>query len=154
MTGSPAAPLDDPPGDVEPGEAIDDGAVPLATYPLRFVPTTRLRRLAVVAVLAVVAAVVSGRGELATMAAAPLVLLVLVPRAGLPRTVLAGAALGPTRCLEGDELLLDVRVRSPRADRLDVSVPVPDEVVMQPAERLPGSADGDGWLRWTVTPER
>jgi hypothetical protein len=41
------------------------------TYAISFSPTPRLRRLALVGALAVAAAVISGRGELAAVAAAP-----------------------------------------------------------------------------------
>ena len=58
---------------------------------LDFVPTPRLRRLAMVAGLAVALAVVTSHGELLVVAVVPLVLLVGVPRSAVPA---AGRGVG------------------------------------------------------------
>lgn len=142
------------PGPVPPPVAADadDDLPPLAAYRLRWGPTPRLRRLALVAVLAIGMAVASGRGELASLAAAPLVLLVLSPRSGLPRTALAGVRVTPQRCLEDDELALVVHLRLAGADRVEVAVAPPVGVSLELTDHAGG--DSTATLRWVVVPHR
>ena len=94
-------------------------------YAISFAATPRLRRLALVGAMAVAAAVISGRGELAAVAAAPLVLLTLHPKSALPRRARVGVAMGPTRCLEDDELSLRLIVDLPGVERVATSLSVP-----------------------------
>jgi uncharacterized protein (DUF58 family) len=125
------------------------------TYTISFTPTARLRRLALVGALAVAAAVISGRGELAAVAAAPLVLLSLHPRAALPRRVRVGIELSPTRCIEDDELSLHLVVDLPGAERVEAQLLMPGAVDAEVAQEPQDEEDGTGrGLRWTVTPRR
>ena len=71
---------------------------------LDFVPTARLRRLAMVAGLAVAMAVVTSHGELLVVAVVPLVLLVAVPRSGVPAAAEVSVSMSTTRCVEGVQL--------------------------------------------------
>ena len=64
---------------------------------LDFVPTARLRRLAMVAGLAVALAVVTSHGELLVVAVVPLVLLVGAPRSGVPTGLEVSVALSTAR---------------------------------------------------------
>lgn len=121
---------------------------------IRCAPTPRLRRLALVAVLAVAAAVISGRGELAAVAAAPLVLLSLHPRGSLPTRARVGSALTPTRCLEGDELELVLEVSVPGADRIEAEVLVPEGIEVTLLPPGDGDAIGGDVLRWALVPRR
>lgn len=118
---------------------------------VRFAATPRLRRLALVAALALAAATVSGRGELAAVAAAPLVLLALHPRRALPRRARVDVQLAPTRCLEGDELALTLDVRVPGVDRVEARVLGPPDVELRLDEERPVSGSR---LCWVVTPHR
>jgi len=127
-------------------------AGPAASYALRLTPTARLRRLALVATLALVAAVASGRGELAAVAAAPLVLLVLHPRGSLPTRVRVSASLAPDRCLEEDELALVLDVRVDAAERVEVSLRPPAGMDVAPCE--PDPTEAAGTFRWSVVPHR
>lgn len=125
------------------------------TYAISFTPTPRLRRLALVGALAVAAAVISGRGELAGFAAAPLVLLTLHPRSALPRRTRVGVALSPTRCIEDDELLLRFVVDVPGAERVEATLLTPEGTEQRLAEEPREDPDGAGWeLHWTLTPRR
>jgi uncharacterized protein (DUF58 family) len=123
------------------------------TYAITFSPTPRLRRLALLAAMAVAAAVISGRGELATVAAAPLVLLTLHPRSALPRRARVGVALSPIRCLEDDELTVSLVVNVPGAERVEATLILPTAMELRLAEDShPVDA---GWgLEWAVTPHR
>jgi uncharacterized protein (DUF58 family) len=126
-------------------------------YRIACTPTPRLRRLALVAALAVAAAVISGRGALAAVAAAPLVLLTLHPRNALPTRARVGVLLTPTRCLEDDELHLSFTVDLPGAERIEATLLLPAgveaEVAEPPHDR--DVTDGPGRaLAWTVTPRR
>ena len=124
-------------------------------YAISFSPTPRLRRLALVAALAVAAAVISGRGELAAVAAAPLVLLTLHPRAALPRRARVGVLLTPTRCIEDDELSLRLVVDLPGAERVEATLLVPVAIDERLAEEPRKEEEGTGWgLRWALTPRR
>jgi uncharacterized protein (DUF58 family) len=125
------------------------------TYAISFAATPRLRRLALVGAMAVSAAVISGRGELAAVAAAPLVLLTLHPKSQLPSRARVGVTLDPTRCLEDDELSLRLVVDLTGVERVETSVSVPasvDAVLHEgphDVEDNPGRA-----MLWTVTPRR
>jgi uncharacterized protein (DUF58 family) len=85
---------------------------------LDFVPTARLRRLAMVAGLAVALAVVTSHGELLVVALVPLVLLVGVPRSAVPTGAEVSVSLSTGRCVEGDEVELVLTVRADRCDRV------------------------------------
>jgi uncharacterized protein (DUF58 family) len=123
------------------------------TYAITFSPTPRLRRLALLGALAVAVAVISGRGELAAVAAAPLVLLTLHPRSALPRRARVGVQLDPTRCLEDDELRLSLVVKVPRAERVEAALILPAAVDLHVAEE-PHEVDAGSELVWGVTPHR
>jgi uncharacterized protein (DUF58 family) len=126
--------------------------------PLRFVPTSRLRRLVLVAALAVAAAVISGRGELVAVAAAPLVLLTVRPRGSLPRTARVAVRLAPVQCLEDDELDLWLDVAVGPADRVEVTPELPVAVDVRPApddRRGPAAGETGGCsVHWVLTPHR
>jgi uncharacterized protein (DUF58 family) len=125
------------------------------TYAIGFSPTPRLRRLALVAALAVAAAVISGRGGLAAVAAAPLVLLSLHPRAALPRRARVGIELSPARCIEDDELNLHLVVDVPGAERVEAQLLLPVAVDAELAQEPQDEQDGPGrGLRWTLTPRQ
>ena len=125
------------------------------SYAISFAPTPRLRRLAVVAALAVSSAVISGRGELAAAAAAPLVLLTLHPRAALPRRARVGVLLSATRCIEDDELSLRFVVDVPGAERVEATLLLPVAIEQCLTETSHKDEDGTGWgLRWTLIPRR
>jgi uncharacterized protein (DUF58 family) len=129
------------------------------TYAISFSPTPRLRRLALVGALAVAAAVISGRGELAAVAAAPLVLLSLHPRAALPRRVRVGLALSPTRCIEDDELSLHLVVDLPGAELVEARLLLPGaveaEVAQDPPEEPESAQPQEGSsVRWVLKPRR
>lgn len=126
----------------------------LTRYSLRWSPTPRLRRLTLLAVLAVVAALTSGRGELAALAAAPVVLLVLHPRSALPPSARLGATLSSDRAVEEDELELVLDIDAPGADHLAVTVPGATGVDVDPAADSADPADPAERLRWTVIPHR
>ncbi|MDQ1616579.1 MAG: hypothetical protein QOJ60_2518 [Actinomycetota bacterium] len=123
------------------------------TAALDFSPTSRLRRLALVATLAVVAAVLTARGELAVVAVAPLVLLVLYPRRDLPLSVDISFRLETTRCIEDDELAVEVEVRAAGIHRVEAELVAPEHAVVRLEDH---SRDGDvvraGWVlvpgRW------
>lgn len=123
------------------------------TYAITFSPAPRLRRLALLGALAVAAAVISGRGELAAVAAAPLVLLTLHPRSALPRRARVGVHLAPTRCLEDDELRLSLVVNVPGAERVEAALILPPAVDLLVAEE-PHEVETGSELVWEVTPHR
>jgi uncharacterized protein (DUF58 family) len=125
------------------------------TYAITFAATPRLRRLALVGAMAVAAAVISGRGELAAVAAAPLVLLTLHPRTALPRRARVGVALDPIRCLEDDELSLRLVVDLPGVERVEAGLVVPVAVDADLQEGPHQPEDGTGRaLIWTLAPRR
>lgn len=120
--------------------------------PLAFAPTPRLRRLALVAALAVMAAVVTARGELAVVAVAPLVLLAASPRGALPRSLLVSCRLDPVRCVEDDELELVVEVTLAGTDRIETALALPPHTE---ARLDHTTTDGPTTTaRWTVVPGR
>jgi uncharacterized protein (DUF58 family) len=123
---------------------------------LGFTPTTRLRRLALVAALAVVGAVVTAHGELLAVAAAPLVLLAAAPRSGLPRTATVTTRLGPLRCIEDDELVLEVDVDVPGSCRVEAAVALPPHTVAtyEGASSRSGPAGSATSARWLLRPGR
>jgi uncharacterized protein (DUF58 family) len=125
------------------------------TYAISFAATARLRRLALVGAMAVAAAVISGRGELAAVAAAPLVLLTLHPKSHLPRRARVGVTLDPTRCLEDDELSVGLVVDLPGVERVETSLSVPasvDAVLHEGPHDREGNPGRE--LLWTATPRR
>jgi uncharacterized protein (DUF58 family) len=130
-----------------------DTEVSWHTYAITFSPTPRLRRLALLGALAVAAAVISGRGELAAVAAAPLVLLTLHPRSGLPRRARVGVHLDLTRCLEDDALRLSLVVNVPGAERVEAALILPPAIDLLVAEE-PHEVDAGSELVWEVTPHR
>jgi len=81
-----------------------------AVHDLLFVPTPRLRRLVLVAALSIIGATFTAQGLLLALAVVPLVLLVASPRAQLPSTAAVETRLAPVRCIEGDELVLELEV--------------------------------------------
>jgi uncharacterized protein (DUF58 family) len=123
------------------------------TYAITFSPTPRLRRLALLGALAVASAVISGRGELAAVAAAPLVLLTMHPKSALPRRARVGVHLDPTRCLENDELRLSLVVNVRGAERVEAALILPPAVDLLVAEE-PHEVDAGSELVWAVTPHR
>lgn len=126
------------------------------TSALSFTPTPRLRRLVMVAVLATVGAVVTAHGGLLALAVVPLVVLVVVPRSQLPRTASVSARLGPLRCVEGDELVLELDVVAEGAERVEASLVLPPhtsatyEGAVHDDDGLPGVAT----VRWVLVPGR
>jgi len=117
-----------------------------------FVPTPRLRRFALVAVLTVAGAVVTAHGELLVLAVLPLVLMVTAPRAGLPTSVRAVVELSATRCVEDDEVELVLRLRAQGVGRVDADPVLEEWTTGRLTER---SRDGaDHIARWTLVPGR
>ena len=123
------------------------------TYAISFAPTPRLRRLAALAVLAVAAAVITGRGELAAVAAAPLVLLALHPKAGLPRRARVGVGLSSTRALEDDELTVWLVANVPGADRVEAALLLPVAFDQRMTE-APHQQETGAALTWAITARR
>jgi len=121
------------------------------TLALRFTATARLRRLALVAALTVLSAVVTAHGELLALAAVPLVLLAARPRRALPTTLTVTVSLDPVRCVEGDELRLTVDVEAPdgAVDRVEAEVDLPGRTTAVPLE-----PDGSRAAGWTLVPTR
>jgi uncharacterized protein (DUF58 family) len=97
----------------------------MTDHAVEFRPTPRLRRLATIAAMGVLAAIVSARGELAVVAVLPLVVLTMSPRSSLPRSVGVLVHLHPLRCVEDDELALTVRTDAPGTDRVEALVELP-----------------------------
>ncbi len=120
--------------------------------PLSFTATARPRRLALIAGLAVAFAVATAHGELLVVAVVPLVLLALTPRDAVPETIELTAVLGSARCVEGDEVTLELRVAVAGADRVDADPELPPWT----DARFTGHRDEDGSrvLRWTLVPRR
>jgi uncharacterized protein (DUF58 family) len=105
-----------------------------------------------VAGLAVAFAVATAHGELLAVAVVPLVLLALSPRSATPTSIEVSTALGSARCVEGDEVSLEVRILVAGADRLHVDPVLPPwteaTFLGQDVE------DGKRVLRWTLVPRR
>jgi uncharacterized protein (DUF58 family) len=119
---------------------------------LDFVPTARLRRLAMVAGLAVALAVVTSHGELLVVAVVPLVLLVGVPRSGVPTGAEVSVALSTARCVEGDEVELVLTVRADGCDRVQAEPVAPP---WSELTYLGASREGHETVaRWTLVPGR
>lgn len=127
-----------------------------ATVELRFEPTARLRRLALVAVLAVVAAFATAHGELLALAVAPLVLLVLSPRSRLPGSAAVRTRLEPRRCVEGDELVLELDVLAAGVDRVDAALLLPEhtEATYDGTVDASHHSRSGTTVRWRVVPRR
>jgi uncharacterized protein (DUF58 family) len=116
-------------------------------------PTPRLRRLAMVGAVAVVGAVGAASGALLVLAAVPLVLLVLAPRAGLPTTTRLVTTLSTQRCVEGDEVDLVLSVGMTGLDEVRASLSLPELV----SSTYDGQVDRDTGavsVRWTLRPDR
>lgn len=84
----------------------------MTTVDLSWTPSSHARRLLSVVVLAVLAAVATGRAELLAVAGPPLLLLVVAARAPRPREAQVMSTVSPGRCLEGDEVELQVEVNT------------------------------------------
>jgi uncharacterized protein (DUF58 family) len=121
---------------------------------LSFAPTARLRRLALVAGLTVVGAVVTAHGELLALAAAPLVLLAAASRAWLPRRATVTTRLGPLRCVEDDELVLELDVDVPGADRVEADVVLPPHTVATYDGTNATHGRAASTSRWLLRPSR
>jgi uncharacterized protein (DUF58 family) len=123
------------------------------SVPLRFTATPRLRRLAMVAAVTVIGGVVTAHGEVLALAAIPLVLLVVRPRSALPSHADVRLHLDPVRCVEDDELRLELEVVVAGADRVDAHLVLPDQMTATP---VPTGVDGevDVTAAWTVVPSR
>ena len=124
----------------------------MTDHAVEFRPTPRLRRLATVAAMAVLAAIMSARGELAVIAVLPLVLLTMSPRSALPRSVGVAARLDPVRCVEDDELALTLQTDAAGVDRVEATVELPAHTDGRLEE-----TDHDGattTARWAVIPHR
>ncbi len=102
--------------------------------------------------LAVAFAVATAHGELLVIAVVPLVLLAMSPRSSLPDEIEMSVALGSQRCVEGDEVGLEVRLTVGGADRLEVDPLLPPWT----DARFVGYHDEDSVrvLRWTLVPTR
>src|SRR6187549_1001654 len=124
----------------------------MTDYAVEFRPTPRLRRLATIAALAVLAAILSARGELAVVAVAPLVLLTMSPRSLLPQSVQVGCELQPRRCVEHDELALTLEVHAPGVDRVEAAVRLPTHTEARLEEHH--RAGTVTTARWLVVPTR
>jgi hypothetical protein len=111
---------------------------------LDFVPTARLRRLAMVAGLAVAMAVVTSHGELLVVAVVPLVLLVGVPRSGVPAAAEVSVSMSTARCVEGDEVELVLTVRADGCDRVQAEPVAPPWSELTYLGRQPGGARDGG----------
>lgn len=132
---------------------MTDGGGGARVEPLGFTATPLLRRLAMVAALTVAGAVVTAHGELLALAALPLVLLVAHPRARLPDTATVAARLSPRRCVEGDELVLELDVQVGGADRVEADLVLPAHT----EATYDGQVACDGattTVRWRVVPGR
>ena len=105
-----------------------------------------------IAGLAVAFAVATAHGELLVVAVVPLVLLALSPRSATPESVEVTTSLGSVRCVEGDEVTLEVRVLLSGADRMHADPVLPPwteaTFLGQHVE------DGHRVLRWTLVPGR
>ncbi|MGZ4582281.1 MAG: DUF58 domain-containing protein, partial [Nocardioidaceae bacterium] len=96
----------------------------------------------------------TARGELAVIAAGPLVLLAVAPRSGLPRVAMVAGRLEPARAVEGDELTLTVEVTAPGADRVEVTPAWPPHTEGRLAAVEARPRDGATTARWLLTPHR
>jgi uncharacterized protein (DUF58 family) len=124
----------------------------MTEHAVDFRPTPRLRRLAAVAAVAILAAIVTARGELAVVAVAPLVVLTMSPRSRLPRSVQVACRLHPLRCVEDDELELALEILAVGADRVDATVELP----LHAEARLDETRRTGSTTRavWVVVPRR
>jgi uncharacterized protein (DUF58 family) len=124
------------------------------TTDLSFTPTPRLRRLVMVAVLATVGAVATAHGGLLALAVVPLVVLVVVPRSQLPPTATVTARLGPLRCVEGDELVLELDLVAEGADRVEASLVLPPHTTATYEGPRGDAPRGATTVRWLLVPGR
>lgn len=129
------------------------------TIDLSFTPTARLRRLALVAALSIIGAVVTAQGLLLVLAVVPLVVLVATPRAQLPATAVVVTRLSPLRCVEGDELVLELEVRVAGADRVGAELTLPPQTEATFEGGRVSAATSPGGtatttVRWLLVPQR
>lgn len=134
-----------------------------AEHDLSFVPTPRLRRLVLVAALSIIGAIITAQGLLLSLAVVPLVLLVAAPRGQLPATVAVVSRLEPVRCIEGDELVLDLEVSVIGASAGSATVTAELTLPRHAGATYEGSVgaasrDGGGavttTVRWRVVPRQ
>lgn len=121
------------------------------TVALRWAPTARLRRLVLVAALGVAGAVVTGHGELLALAAAPLVLLCLGAPGALPRIARLTTRLEQDRCVEGDELTVELSIEVAGIDDVRAALEAPPHTR---SRFEPVAAAARGRPRWILTPGR
>ncbi len=133
------------------------------TTDLSFVPTPRLRRLVLVAALSIIAAAVTAQGLLLALAVLPLVVLVVAPRAQLPATAAVSTRLAPLRCVEGDELVLELVVSLARGApdsttvTAELTLPPQTDADFQGRVESPDGTTGGGkttTVRWLLVPQR
>lgn len=105
-----------------------------------------------VAGLTMAGAVATAHGELLVLAVVPLVLLVLAPRSSVPTSVDVGCAQSATRCVEGDEVEVVLRVRAGGNDRVEADLVLPPWTTATLQGR--STEDGVAVTRWTVVPSR
>jgi len=121
---------------------------------LQWTPSPHYRRLMTVAVVATIASVVSGRAQLMLLAAPPLLVLLIATRPR-PRTdqLTVVATLTPDRCLEGDQVQLDVDAHcDPIAGQLSMAI-TPIRPLRSIGPRRPAAAIRTGCLHanWTLS---
>jgi len=111
---------DEPPTSSEPGPAGDE---------LTWRPTAHGRRLATVGLLALAPGVVTGKPLLAVVAAPFLALLALGLSRPVPAAVTASADLDRSRCLEGEDVVIRLRLDTGLpVDQIRATFVVPDTV--------------------------
>lgn len=134
-----------------------------AKHDLSFTPTPRLRRLVLVAGLSIIGAAVTAQGLLLALAVVPLVVLVAAPRAQLPGTAVVIPRLGPLRCVEGDELVLELEVSVGGAAAesttvtAELALPAQTEAVFEGSTDNPARTAGGTvttTVRWLLVPQR
>ena len=134
-----------------------------AEHDLSFVPTPRLRRLVLVAALSIIGATVTAQGLLLALAVVPLVLLVASPRGQLPSTAAVVSRLAPVRCIEGDELVLELAVSIAGSTAGSTTVAAELTLPPQTEATFEGATDGgvrtargttSTTVRWRLVPQR
>ena len=135
-------------------EAAPSPPAPMRSVALAFTPTARLRRLTMVAALTLVAAVVTAQGQLLALAVGPLVLLVVAPRVRLPGTAQVATRLAPVRCVEGDELALEVDIRVEGVDRVQVEPTLPPHAEARYDGKVAHDDGTTTTARWVLVPHR
>lgn len=121
--------------------------------PVTWRPAPRLRRLATVALIAVLAAIVTGRTSLLLLAAPALAALAAGRGRGGPATLDLGAVTSALRCFENEQVELIVTVVSPQVlDEIMLCVEVPGTVrlLSEPAQSAAYSDHAEA--RWQLQP--